>query len=392
MRHYSPNRGSPTRSHHAARPRRGAKSSSIDISKLVNKTVVDFKPVVYHPQHAFDDFPIDARLKANIKKKGYVSPTAIQDKTILPGLQGRDVVGLANTGTGKTAAFLIPLIDKILKDRNQNVLIMAPTRELALQIHEEFQAFTRGFGIYAAVCIGGMSIVNQISQIRRNPNVIIGTPGRLKDLIQQELLDFHQCESVVLDEVDQMLDMGFLPDMKFLLGRLPKKRQSLFFSATMPPTIQSLIHEFLHDPVSVSVKVQDTAAGVHQDVIRVSKEQKIEKLHELLTQVEFNKVLIFGRTKYGVEKLSVLLTKRGFKAESIHGDKTQAKRQKALQLFKQNQIQILVATDVAARGLDIDDVSHVINYDLPQSYEDYVHRIGRTGRADKRGIALTFIE
>jgi superfamily II DNA/RNA helicase len=391
MRSYRPQSGRPQRSF-SSRPRRQNRSAGIDPRLFVNKNVVSVKQEVYKPQHTFDDFAIDNRLKANIKKKGYIAPTAIQDKTIPSALQGRDVVGLANTGTGKTAAFLIPLIDKILKNRNENILIMTPTRELALQIHEEFQAFTKGFGMNAAVCIGGLSIVNQIAQIRRNPNVVIGTPGRLKDLIQQEHIDFYQCHSVVLDEVDQMLDMGFLPDMRFLMGRLPPKRQSLFFSATMPEVIKNLIQEFLHNPVSVSVKVQDTAAGIHQDVIRVSRDQKIEKLHELLIQAEFQKVLIFGRTKYGVEKLSVALGKRGFKAASIHGDKTQSKRQQALKLFKQDLIQILVATDVAARGLDIDDVSHVINYDLPQSYEDYVHRIGRTGRADKTGIALTFIE
>jgi superfamily II DNA/RNA helicase len=343
--------------------------------------------------HTFADFQIEPKLKQNILQKGYIQPTPIQDKAIPILLNGRDVVGIANTGTGKTAAFLIPLINKVLINPKESVLIMAPTRELAFQIQKEFVSFAKNFHLYSTLCIGGASMGVQISQLRRGPHFVIGTPGRLKDLIKQGVLNLGKCSNVVLDEADQMLDMGFINDIRFILDELPKQRQSLFFSATMPPEIQNLISTFLVNPETISVKMQDTSANVDQDVIPVaSGMEKMEILCNLLTQPEFEKVLIFGRTKHGVEKLAVALAKRGFKVESIHGNKTQSKRQKAVDLFKEHHVQVLVATDVMSRGMDIPNVTHVINYELPQAYEDYIHRIGRTGRADKKGIALTFIE
>ena len=300
-------------------------------------------------------------------------------------------MGIANTGTGKTGAFLVPLIQKVLINHKEKVLIIVPTRELALQIDKEFKSFARGLNMFSVCCVGGAPIGKQISELRYYNHFIIGTPGRLKDLAQRGFISFPQFSAIVLDEADRMLDMGFIDDMKFIMSKMPEKRHTLFFSATMSREIEALIKNFLRDPISISVKTGDTPKNVDQDIVRVSADNKIDILHNLLKNEEFSKVLIFGRTKHGVEKLSEILIARGFKAESIHGDKNHAKRQRALGLFIDNRIQILVATDVAARGLDIPNVSHVINYDIPAAYEDYVHRIGRTGRGNKKGKALTFI-
>ncbi len=247
--------------------------------------------------------------------------------------------------------------------------------------------------LFSTVCVGGASIGTQIRDLRYRNEFVIGTPGRIKDLIERKVLNLSHFKTVVLDEADRMLDMGFINDMKFMMALMPKDRHTLFFSATLSPEIERLIHEFLKDPVMISVKTQDTAKTVDQDVVRVNRgENKLDILHSMLIGPGFDKVLIFGRTKHGVEELTTLLTGRGFKVESIHGNKNQSGRQRSLKLFKEGKVQILVATDVAARGLDISDVSHVINFDIPATYEDYVHRIGRTGRAGKKGKALTFVE
>ncbi|MEK7093107.1 MAG: DEAD/DEAH box helicase [Patescibacteria group bacterium] len=372
--------------------RAAPRTARIDVSKFINKAVVTEEQEVFVPEHSFSDFIIHENLKKNIAHKGYTTPTPIQDRAIPHVLKGEDVVGIANTGTGKTAAFLIPLINKVLKDRAEHVLIMVPTRELAQQIEEEYWAFADHMRIGAVTCVGGANINRQIATLRRGPNFVIGTPGRLKDLIERRALDLSKFQTVVLDEADRMLDMGFIADMKYILSLMRPERHTLFFSATLTREIESLIHSFLKNPVRISVKTGDTASNVEQDIVRVAGKNKMDVLHELLTQPEFSKVLVFGRTKHGVEKLSKILAQRGFKAESIHGNKRQNKREQALSMFKSNRVQVLVATDVAARGIDVDDVSHVINYDLPTTYEDYVHRIGRTGRAGKRGKALTFIE
>ncbi|HBV01580.1 MAG TPA: ATP-dependent helicase [Candidatus Taylorbacteria bacterium] len=363
-----------------------------DVSKFVNRAVITEQAEHFSPEHEFADFKIETRLKQNITGKGYKIPTPIQDRAIPHVLHGRDIVGIANTGTGKTAAFLIPLINKVLLNQRENVLIVVPTRELAIQIDEELKAFTRGMRIFSAVCVGGASMGAQIRALRYQNNFVIGTPGRLKDLIEQKYLRLSEFRTVVLDEADRMLDMGFINDMKFMMALMPKERHTLFFSATMSRDIESLIKVFLKDPVSISVKTGDTPKSVDQDIVKTRGRNKIDVLHDLLSGAEFKKVLVFGRTKHGVEKLSKILTERGFKAESIHGNKNLSKRRQALTLFKDNHIQVLVATDVAARGLDIIDVSHVINYDLPATYDDYVHRIGRTGRGSKKGKALTFVE
>lgn len=364
----------------------------IDVNRFINRAKPTEQEAPYQPQHQFIDFPVQQALKNNIIAKGYVTPTAIQDQTIPYILQNKDVIGIAHTGTGKTAAFLIPLLNKVMLNRSEKVLIMVPTRELAIQIQDELLTFSRNLQIMSAFCIGGANISRQIQNLRRNPSFVVGTPGRLKDLLQRRALNLSTFRTVVLDEADRMLDMGFINDMREILSLLPTPRQTLLFSATLSGEIENLTRQFQKDPVRISVKTRETCASIDQDIVRFPDDtQKLEILHDLLNNPEFAKVLIFGETKHGVEKLSQHLAQRGFKAASIHGNKTQAARQNALRLFKEHHIHILVATDVAARGLDIPLVSHVINYDVPASYDDYIHRIGRTGRAGNTGKALTFV-
>ncbi len=247
--------------------------------------------------------------------------------------------------------------------------------------------------MFGSLVIGGANMHRQVYEVRRGPNLVVGTPGRLKDLVQQKVLYLEDYETVVLDEVDLMVDIGFIQDVKFFISQLPKVRQSLFFSATFTPKVNQILDEFVQDPVTISVKKQDTSENIDQDVVLVEDpSKKIDQLHDLLIQDGFDKVLVFGRTKHGVEKLNKELESRGFKTGAIHGNKSQGHRNRVLQSFKSSQIQILLATDVAARGLDIPAVTHVINYELPESYADYIHRIGRTGRANLKGTALTFID
>src|SRR3989344_2147760 len=365
---------------------------SFDPTNLIN-TPQDRKDTEkYAISHAFADFQIADKIKENISTKGYKIPTPIQDQSIPFILEGRDLIGIANTGTGKTAAFLIPLVDKVLKDRNQKVIIITPTRELASQIRNEFLDFSKGLEIYSALCIGGTNIKRQKDDLRRNPNFVIGTPGRIEDHIRSRSLILSNFGSVVLDEVDRMVDIGFIKDVNNIISLLPKVRQSLFFSATINGGVRKILERFVQNPVTVSVKTKEAPENIIQSTIKVfDSGMKVDKLHELLIQKEFEKTLVFGRTKHGVQRLSNELVKRGFKADAIHGNKRQSQRIRILEKFKRNEIRILIATDVASRGLDIPNVSHVINYDLPESYEAYIHRIGRTGRADKKGVALTFV-
>ncbi len=350
------------------------------------------QPEAYIAKHQFSDFLVSDQLKRNIAEKGYKTPTPIQDEVIPFVLEGRDVIGVSNTGTGKTAAFLIPLINKIFFNRSQKVLIVVPTRELATQIQDELKIFAGRMNIFSVLCIGGVSLQQQVRGIRQNPNVVIGTPGRLKDLKMQGKLNFAIYNNIVLDEVDRMLDMGFINDVKFIISHLSSNRQSLFFSATLSKEIQGITHSFLKNPITISVKSREVPLNVNQDIIKTNGRQKFDILNELLRKEGFQKVLIFGRTKWGIEKLAKQLAAAGFKVAALHGNKNQNQRQRALDEFKMDKITILLATDIASRGLDIENVTHVINYDLPQNYEDYVHRIGRTGRADKKGIALSFVD
>jgi superfamily II DNA/RNA helicase len=371
----------------------GRPEKKIDSARFINKATMVDDNENFTPEHKFQDFKVDQRLISAVINRGYKIPTPIQDKIIPYITNGFDVVGIADTGTGKTAAFLLPLINKILQNSREKILIVIPTRELAIQIDQEFKFFTRGMRIFSVCCVGGMSIGRQISGLRHNYNLIVGTPGRLRDLIGKRIINLSEINTVVLDEADRMVDMGFINDTRFIMNGMPRGRQTLFFSATISKKIEMIIREFTKNPVRISVKTRDTSKNVEQNIIKIEQgKTKLDVLYNLLNKKEFNKVLIFGRTKHGVEKISRTLFRRGFNVESIHGNKNNSQRQRALGMFKDNLIQVLVATDVAARGLDIIDVSHVINYDIPATYNDYIHRIGRTGRWNKRGMALTFIE
>lgn len=378
---------------YAPKFRTARKIKKLDSNLFVKRATEINTSAAYTSQLSFNDFAIDEKLKRNITEHGYINPTEIQEKTVPPILEGRDVIGVANTGTGKTAAFLLPLVNKAYLDRNERILIVTPTRELAMQILDELQVFKRGMDLDAVLCIGGANMDRQEKKLQHNPHFVIGTPGRLRDLIERNKLNLSMFRNIVLDEVDRMVDIGFINEVKFFISLLPQKRQSLFFSATVSGKVAEILNSFVKDPITVNVVKQATTDNVDQDVIRVNgANQKPEILHDLLIKEGFDRVMIFGRTKWGIEKLTHILLDKGFKAASIHGNKTQGQRQRALDQFKQGQINILLATDVASRGIDIDNVTHVINYDAPESYDDYVHRIGRTGRAGKKGTAITFVE
>lgn len=372
---------------------RGSKKrfAALDSSLLVRKATPQTVAAEYSPVNMFSEFPINKKLKINIQAKGYLKPTPIQDQAIPYILKGRDVVGIADTGTGKTAAFLIPLINQAMNNRASRVLIITPTRELANQVSDELRIFSKGLNLFSALCVGGLSIRPQIDKLKRRPHFVIGTPGRLKDLAKRRNLKFSNFSTIVLDEVDRMLDMGFIHDIKGIIDKLPAVRHSLFFSATASTKVKSIMRDFLNDPAFITIESGHASNNVDQDVVKVGGKPKVEVLHDLLISDGFDKVLVFGRTKRTIEKLSTELKHRGFNVASIHGNKSQAQRQAALKKFRSSRVQTLLATDVASRGLDIDNITHVINYDLPDNYDDYIHRIGRTGRADKTGVALSFI-
>ena len=372
--------------------RKFERKSTADVSKFVRKATPSEDTTMPEIKHVFADFNFSKELQANLTTKGYTVPTHIQDEAIPFVMEGRDVVGLANTGTGKTAAFLLPLIEKVWKDEKQNVLILAPTRELAMQIDKEFRNFSSGMRIYSAMCVGGMPIWKQINDLARRPNFIIGTPGRIKDLSEKGKINYSQINNIVLDEVDHMLDMGFVEPITEILNNLKRERQSLFFSATMPHNIKNLIAKFTHNPVTVEIASRDTISNIDQDVVKITDQaHKFPELIKILKKPGFDKVLIFSETKRQVDKLYKDLKNEGFKVEAIHGDKRQNQRKNAIDMFDKDRVNILVATDVAARGLDIKEITHVINYTIPGTHEDYTHRIGRTGRGNKKGQALTFI-
>ena len=368
------------------------KVKTIDPNKFVNKAVTEYEEEIFVPTHQFTDFRLDPRLERNVAAVGYITPSPIQDEAIPHVMDGKDVIGLANTGTGKTAAFLLPLIHRTLRGQAHRTLILIPTHELAIQIEEEFVKFAEHLGLRATLVVGGASINKQIAGLNRKPQFIIATPGRLKDLILNYGQSISDIDVLVLDEADRMLDMGFIKDIRQIISYVREDRQTLFFSATITPEIELLTKNILRDPIKISVRKGETSDHVEQDVVYVAdRYAKEEKLAELLGQPHFTKVLIFGETKWGVQKLADRLNARGFNVAAIHGNKSQPQRQRALTDFKSGVVQALIATDVAARGLDISAVSHVINFDPPKVYDDYVHRIGRTGRAGARGHALTFV-
>ncbi len=371
----------------------GRKMPTFDPSIFINTNPIEIKEEIYVPKHkSFNEFNITPKLAQIVTNMGIKVPSPIQDQTIPASLEGRDIIGLAETGTGKTAAFLVPLVQQTMDTPSMKTLILAPTRELAIQIQEELRKMARNLQIYSVTCVGGMSIHPQLKMLQRTNQFIIGTPGRVIDLIDRGAIKPKEISTVVLDEADRMLDMGFINDMKKILQATPKNRQTLFFSATMTPATQQLTHEFLNDPVIVSVRKKDVIDSIEQNVVKYGAHSKFETLVKLFEDKSFNRVIIFGSMKHSVEKLSKELVAEGIRATSIHGNKNHTQRQRALESFKKGEVRVLVATDVAARGIHVDDVSHVINYDLPQTQEDYVHRIGRTGRAKQKGKALTFVQ
>jgi len=374
---------------------RGPAKKYINPSKFINKATPKAEEIQYESKNKFSDFHFGNQLQHNIDKKGYLVTSSIQDQAISHILEGKDVIGIANTGTGKTAAFLLPIIEHMNGvSLRPSVLIIAPTRELAQQIDEEFRDFARGLDLYSALVVGGVPVDRQIRDLKRRPHFIIGTPGRLKDLMNRRFIRLDNITTLVLDEADRMLDMGFLPDIRAIVGQTPSDRQTLLFSATITPEISVIINNFSKNPVTISVRTSETNEHVEQDVIEArDKSHKIELLTDMLRESQkYDKVLVFGETKFGVQRLSDHLDNSGIASIAIHGNKNQSQRARALKQFKDGRVRVMVATDVAARGLDIPNVSHVINFDTPQTYDDYIHRIGRTGRAGASGQAYTFIE
>ncbi|MFT5280947.1 MAG: ATP-dependent RNA helicase RhlE [Flavobacteriaceae bacterium] len=369
----------------------GRKQPSFNPSQFINKNPVELQEEVYTPVNTFETMGLDKKITSLLSSLGIITPSPIQDQSISVILEGNDLVGLAETGTGKTAAFLLPLIEQTRLNMKKETLILAPTRELALQIYEEFRKLSKDMRMFATVCVGGMNIQPQIKGLRRTNHFVIGTPGRVMDLIKRGSFKVENVTGVVLDEADRMLDMGFINDMRTILGKIPKERQTLFFSATMSTATEKLVHEFLVKPVMISVKKKDVTNSIEQDVVEYGHSNKFETLVGLLDDKSFERIIIFGSMKHSVERLSQELTAKKINAVSIHGNKSHSQRQRSLRAFKEGNARVLVATDVAARGIHVDDVTHVINYDLPQTFEDYVHRIGRTGRGEKKGKALTFI-
>jgi ATP-dependent RNA helicase RhlE len=373
-------------------PGRG-KGSSINPNQLI-KRAVQKDEIVFEPSLSFDQMQLHPRVKNALHRKGYTDPTEIQEKTIGLLIKGHDLLGIAKTGTGKTAAYLVPVIHRLLtEERPFQSLIVVPTRELAVQVEGEFNSLVRGFGFNAACFVGGKSISNDYRKLRQLNHIIVGTPGRLIDLMNRGVLRLNRFSVLVLDEFDRMLDMGFIQDVTTIVTAMENRRQTLLFSATLDKTQRKMIDELLTDPIEVNVNSHDISGDhIDQDIIRVgSTEDKFGILLNMLRQDEFSRVLLFADTKRMVERMGIQLQRSGIRAEMIHGDKSQNMREKALNSFKKGHVQVLVATDVAARGLDISDVTHVINYQLPRDYESYVHRIGRTGRAGKGGKALTFV-
>jgi len=341
----------------------------------------------------FNEFGLDPKVVRAITEMGFEESTPIQEKAIPIAMEGKDLIGQAQTGTGKTAAFGIPLISKIQPAEDRIVaLVMCPTRELAIQVAEEIGKLGRFKGIRSLPIYGGQDIVKQIRALKKKPQIIIGTPGRLLDHINRKTIKLDDVQTVVLDEADEMLDMGFMDDITSILSLVPEDRHTMLFSATMPPNIQRLAQQFLRNPEHVSVIPKQVSAPlIQQSYIEVHEKQKFDALSRLLDMEAPELAIIFGRTKRRVDELSEALQKRGYSAEGLHGDLSQNQRDTVMRKFRDGSIDVLVATDVAARGLDVSGVSHVINFDLPQDPESYVHRIGRTGRAGREGAAWTFV-
>ena len=341
----------------------------------------------------FSEFSLSPVLKGNLARLGFVTPTPVQSEAIPAALAGRDVVATAQTGTGKTLAFVLPLLEALGKPPLRpgvSALVVSPTRELAMQTAEVFATLAEGTGLRAAVVVGGLGEHAQLQTIRKGAQVVIATPGRLCDFLQRRLVSLAGVRIVVLDEADRMLDMGFLPAIRMILKAMPAERQTLFFSATIESSVAHLVAEHVHDPVRVAIgSITKPAEHVDLHVYEVETERKLPLLNHMLSE-EQGSFLVFARTRHGAERLARKLAGSGVKATAIHGDRSQSQRNQALRGFQHGQYRVLVATDVAARGIHVEGIAHVVNYDLPQVPEDFIHRVGRTGRAGSRGTASTF--
>ncbi|MEM9643492.1 MAG: DEAD/DEAH box helicase [Planctomycetota bacterium] len=345
----------------------------------------------------FSELELIAPLERALQDQNYETPTPIQAQTIPHALEGKDILGCAQTGTGKTAAFALPMLDFLGGDKRSarpgrpQALVLAPTRELAIQIGESFRAYGRHVKLRTVLVFGGVNQNPQVREMKAGAHIVVATPGRLLDLMEQGHVDLRDLEVFVLDEADRMLDMGFLPDLKRIIKKLPDDRQSLFFSATMPPKITQLANELLFNPVSVDVTPKETSVKrIQQELVFCERGEKVGLLRDIVAGKDVDRAIVFTRTKRGANQVGKKLDQAGIEAAVIHGNKSQNARQKALDAFRRKKVRVLVATDVAARGIDIDNVTHVVNYDLPNEPEAYVHRIGRTGRAGAEGVAISF--
>ncbi|HEY5919566.1 MAG TPA: DEAD/DEAH box helicase [Chryseolinea sp.] len=343
----------------------------------------------------FKDFELSAAIITALEEKGYQDPTPVQKEAIPQILLGRDVLGSAQTGTGKTAAFCIPILEKLNRNKKNTgirALMLTPTRELAIQVFDNLKFYGKHLQIKSTVIYGGVPQYQQAKDIRNGVDILVATPGRLLDLMNQGILSLKSLEILVLDEADRMLDMGFINDIRKLLKVVPAQRQNIFFSATMPAEVQDLVKSILKNPVRIAIENKASKPKISQSVYMVARESKRALLKHVIAEKDMQNVIVFARTKYGADKIAKDLNKSGIKAEAIHGDKTQHARQRALTNFKRNDTRVLVATDIASRGIDIVDLPFVINYELPESAETYTHRIGRTGRAGQTGFALSFCD
>ena len=345
----------------------------------------------------FEELDLILPVQRALRDERYTTPTPIQAQTVPPALQGCDILGCAQTGTGKTAAFALPILNRLgqldrkAKPNRPFVLVLVPTRELAIQIEHSFATYGRYLRLRRALVYGGVSQVSQVRALNRGADILVATPGRLLDLMGQGYLKLDGLEVFVLDEADRMLDMGFLPDLKRIISQLPTRRQSLFFSATIPPKITELSRRLLRNPVSINVTPESTSVEtIQQRVFFVERSRKHALLHDILQTVAVERALVFTRTKHGADSLAKKLVQGGIKSTALHGNKSQNARQRALAAFRNQEVQVLVATDVAARGIDVEGITHVINFDVPGEPESYIHRIGRTGRAGAEGMALSF--
>jgi ATP-dependent RNA helicase RhlE len=375
------------------RPVQKKKESTLDAKLLVKKAQPSGQ-AGFRSETPFTKLNLQPTLLKNLKDKGYETMTNIQEESIFPLMEGRDLLGISNTGSGKTGAFLIPIIEHAKADQQQfTALIVTPTRELALQIEEEFKTLSKGMNLYSATFIGGTNINSDFKSLNRKLHVIVGTPGRLLDLYDRKLLKLNQVNTLVLDEFDRMLDMGFVHDVKKLVNAMTKRNQTMLFSATLEPSQKALIDGLLDNPVVVKINTGGTTSeNVEQETIRVPEgKDKFEMLAGLFKDKTMDRVIIFTETKRLADRLSKKLNETGIKSGLIHGNKSQNFRNKTIEEFKNGTTRVLVATDVAARGIDVADVTHVINYQLPMSMDSYIHRIGRTGRAGKTGRAITFV-